>query len=87
MSAQCPQDGGFIGGAGCSHRNHTHSEFLTTLLDAPAREITTKECDTALEEGFYVDSADGSRVGFGKSLKHHLVFCPTQISDCWYAIV
>ena len=34
MSGHCPQDGGFIGDAGCTHPNHQHSEFVKSMLEA-----------------------------------------------------
>ena len=81
MPDQCPQDGGFIGDAGCSHPNHQHSELTESLMKSPVKEITPKECDHALNEGFYVDSKDGARVGFGKRLKEHIENGPKHTKD------
>lgn len=73
MSGHCPQDGGFIGDAGCTHPNHQHSELVKGLLEAKEpREISSAECDAALNEGFYVNNPDGVRVGFGKRLLDHI---------------
>jgi len=72
MPDKCPQDGGFIGESGCTHPNHKHSALTESLMKSPVKEITPNECDHALKEGFYVDSKDGSRVGFGKNLKGHI---------------
>lgn len=69
MSGRCPQDGGFIGDAGCTHPNHWHSELVRGLLSAESpREISPADCDLALTEGFYVDNPEGKRVGFGAAL-------------------
>ena len=60
MSGHCPQDGGFIGDAGCTHPNHQHSEFVKSMLEAKTpRTVSPADCDRALHEGFYVNSADG----------------------------
>lgn len=72
MSGRCPQDGGFIGEAGCTHPNHRHSDLVRGLLEGELREISPGDCDRALTEGFYVDSPEGRRVGFGKALARHL---------------
>ena len=73
MSGHCPQDGGFIGDAGCTHPNHQHSELVKRLLSAKEpREISSAECDAALKEGFYVSGQDGKRIGFGDALNRHL---------------
>jgi len=72
VSEHCPQDGGFIGDAGCTHPHHEHSELVKRILSGDAHEITEQEADAALSEGFYVDGANGVRVGFGKTLKKHL---------------
>jgi hypothetical protein len=73
MSEHCSQDGGFIGKAGCTHPNHQHSELVKGLLAEKApRMISAVDCDAALKEGFYVDSVNGKRIGFGSSLDRHL---------------
>ena len=73
MSDHCPQDGGFIGKCGCTHPNHQHSKLVDGLLkEKSPRAVSKGECDAALDEGFYVDSGSGRRVGFGKNLKDHL---------------
>ena len=76
MSEHCPQDGGFIGDAGCTHPNHQHSELVKGLLAGSSpgghlRDITSGEFDAALDEGFYVNGANGQRIGFGKALLRH----------------
>jgi len=76
VSEHCPQDGGFIGDAGCTHPNHQHSELVKGLLSGTdprghLRDITPEEFDAALNEGFYVDGANGRRIGFGKALLRH----------------
>ena len=76
MSGHCPQDGGFIGDAGCTHPNHQHSELVKSLLVGTdprghLREISPDEFDAAVSEGFYVDGANGQRMGFGKALLRH----------------
>ncbi|MCL1857324.1 MAG: hypothetical protein FWF84_06790 [Kiritimatiellaeota bacterium] len=70
--ANCPKDGGFIGKSGCTHPNHVYSAETQRLLDSPPKTITAKEADAALGEGFYIQSKNGDRVGFGKPLKAHL---------------
>ena len=74
MSEHCPQDGGFIGDAGCTHPNHQHSDLVKGLLAAAKspRPISPHECDAALREGFYVNTATGQRVGFGHHLDEHI---------------
>lgn len=76
MTEHCPQDGGFIGDAGCSHENHEHSELVQGIIDdgkaKKLRAISEADCDAALTEGFYVNAPGGKRVGFGKSLLKHL---------------
>jgi len=73
MSEQCPKDGGFIGKSGCKHPNHEHSELVKGIMSAKnPRMISPKDCDTALNEGFYVNVAGGDRVGFGHQLAEHL---------------
>ncbi len=69
----CPNDGGFLGEGGCTHPNHEHSPLVKKLLtaDQPER-MSVSDCDTALDEGFTVKSADGTDTAFGKSLKVHL---------------
>ena len=74
MSDRCPQDGGFIGDAGCTHPNHAHSERVQKIVDGaknPAM-IRAEDATAALEEGFYVENPNGQRVGFGKRLLGHV---------------
>ncbi len=70
MSDHCPQDGGFIGKAGCTHPNHQHSELVKKLIDNAASpvEMSMENARAALSEGFYVTDPEGKRVGFGKNL-------------------
>lgn len=72
MSERCPQDGGFIGDAGCPHPNHGHSELVRGLLASRPRAISPREADAALREGFHVNSAFNTRVGFGAKLAKHI---------------
>ena len=72
MSEHCPQDGGFIGDAGCTHPNHRHSELVRGLLAAKPHPIPPRDCDAALREGFYVSTAFNTRVGFGPHLDAHI---------------
>ncbi len=74
MNKHCPQDGGFIGKSGCTHQNHQHSEFVKSLIASASspHKITPADCDRALREGFYVNTASGARVGFGEHLSNHL---------------
>ncbi len=73
MSEHCSQDGGFIGKAGCTHPNHQHSELVKGLLaEKSPRMISAGDCDAALKEGFYVDGANGKRIGFGNDLLEHI---------------
>ena len=73
MSEHCPQDGGFIGDAGCTHPNHQHSELVKGLLAAEEPHmISPADCDAALTEGFYVRNPEGKQVGFGKKLLDHI---------------
>ena len=77
MSEHCPQDGGFIGDAGCTHPNHQHSELVKGIIVSAAPRgrlhlISEAEAEAALKEGFYVDAANGHRIGFGKTLLEHL---------------
>jgi hypothetical protein len=73
MSEHCTQDGGFIGQSGCTHPNHQHSDLVKSLLgEELPRMITSPECDIALKEGFFVQGANGKRIGFGLSLDRHL---------------
>jgi hypothetical protein len=74
MSKNCSQDGGFIGKSGCTHPNHNHSELVKGLI-AKAKKpclISSREADAALREGFYVNSAYTTRVGFGEKLIIHI---------------
>ena len=77
MSEHCPQDGGFIGAAGCTHPNHQHSELVEGIIANAAPRghlhlISEAEAEIALKEGFYVKSPDGKRIGFGKGLLEHI---------------
>ena len=77
MTEHCPQDGGFIGDAGCTHENHEHSELVKGIIDKSAQKgfkpdfMSELEAEAALEEGFYVNGPNGKRIGFGKSLLRH----------------
>lgn len=72
-SKHCPQDGGWIGDAGCTHPNHEHSALVKRLLATKTpRPIDPRDCDAALREGFYVNTKTGERVGFGPQLAEHL---------------
>ena len=74
MSDRCPQDGGFIGDAGCTHPNHAHSERVQKIVNGaknPAM-IRAEDATAALEEGFYVENPNSQRVGFGKRLLGHI---------------
>lgn len=55
MSGHCPQDGGFIGAAGCTHPRHAHSPLVKRILNAkqPTR-LEEYQARRALKEGFYV---------------------------------
>ena len=72
MSEHCPQDGGFIGAAGCTHPNHRHSELVRGIMSGEPKMISAAEDTAALTEGFYANNPDGRRVGFGKKLLTHL---------------
>ena len=77
MSEHCPQDGGFIGDAGCTHPNHQHSELVQGIIvNAMPRGhlhlISEAEAEAALKEGFYVNDPSGKRVGFGHGLLEHI---------------
>lgn len=74
MTKKCPQDGGFIGDAGCTHPNHQHSELVKGLLanSSSPKMISAKDADMALAEGFYAKNQEGKRVAFGKKLLDHL---------------
>ncbi len=77
MTEHCPQDGGFIGDAGCTHPNHEHSPLVTGIIERSAAKgykpdfVSELEAEAALEEGFYVNGPNGKRIGFGKSLLRH----------------
>lgn len=74
MPEQCPKDGGFIGSCGCTHPNHEHSALVKQVI-ADSRdpyEIEPDDAAAALEEGFYVNSRHGTRVGFGRQLLEHI---------------
>ena len=72
MSERCPQDGGFIGDAGCTHPNHRHSELVQRIVSGEPKMISAAEAEAALKEGFYVKNPEGRRVGFGKKLLEHI---------------
>ena len=72
MSEHCPQDGGFIGDAGCTHPNHQHSELVKGIMSGEPKTISTHDAEAALNEGFYVKNPEGKQVGFGKKLLAHL---------------
>ena len=76
MTEHCPEDGAFMGDAGCTHPNHQHSKLVQGIIaDGKAKKLHTvseADCDAALTEGFYVDGPNGKRIGFGKSLLRHL---------------
>ena len=77
MSEHCPQDGGFIGDAGCTHPNHQHSDLVKGVIANAAPRghlhlISAADAEAALREGFYVDDPSGKRVGFGKGLLEHI---------------
>ena len=77
MSEHCPQDGGFIGDAGCTHPNHQHSELVKGIIANAAPRghlhlISEAEAEAALTEGFYVKNPEGKQVGFGKGLLEHI---------------
>lgn len=74
MSDHCPQDGGFIGDAGCTHPNHQHSELVRKVLSSASnpREMSAADAESALREGFYVKNPEGKSVAFGGKLLTHL---------------
>ena len=77
MSEHCPQDGGFIGDAGCTHPNHQHSELVRGIVANAAPRghlhlISEADAEAALKEGFYVKNKEGKLVGFGKKLLDHI---------------
>lgn len=72
MSEHCPQDGGFIGDAGCTHPNHEHSELVKSIMSGSPRMISDVDASAALKEGFYVQNPNGKRVGFGEDLLKHI---------------
>ena len=77
MSEHCPQDGGFIGAAGCTHPNHQHSELVRGIIvnampRGHLRLISEAEAEAALKEGFYVKNPEGKMVGFGHGLLEHI---------------
>lgn len=75
MREHCPEDGAFIGDAGCTHPNHQHSKLVECIIsDGKAKKLRTispADCAAALTEGFYVDGPNGKRIGFGKKLLEH----------------
>lgn len=72
MSAHCPQDGGFVGAAGCTHPRRAHSPLVKKILAAKSpKKMLPEEVDAALGEGFYV-KCGSHRVGFGKRLLDHI---------------
>lgn len=76
MTEHCPEDGAFIGDAGCTHPNHQHSKLVEGIIaDGKAKKLRTvseADCDAALTEGFYVDGPNGKRIGFGRKLLEHI---------------
>ena len=74
MTKKCPQDGGFIGDAGCTHPNHQHSELVKKVISSSTNPSMMSEADatSALTEGFYVSDPSGKRLGFGKGLLNHI---------------
>ena len=72
MSDRCPQDGGFIGDAGCTHPNHQHSELVKGIMNGEPKTISAHDAEAALKEGFYVKNPEGRKVGFGRKLLAHL---------------
>ena len=77
MSEHCPQDGGFIGDAGCTHPNHQHSDLVKGIIVSAAPRgrlhlISEAEAEAALKEGFYVKNPEGKMVGFGHGLLEHI---------------
>ena len=86
MSEHCPQDGGFIGDAGCTHPNHQHSELVKGIIvNAMPRGhlhlISEADAEAALKEGFYVNDPSGKRVGFGHGLLEHIDNDPNHAPD------
>lgn len=73
MSTHCPQDGGFIGAAGCTHPHHAHSPLVKRIINAKTPQaIPSSDARTALHEGFYIDAPNKERVGFGRKLLSHI---------------
>jgi len=73
MSAHCPQDGGFIGAAGCTHPRHAHSPLVKKILATKHPEkLEAYLSRRALKEGFYADDPAGARIGFGTRLLDHI---------------
>lgn len=72
MSGRCPQDGGFIGEAGCTHPNHRHSDLVRGLLEGEPKTISAGDAEAALREGFYARNPEGRLVGFGERLLSHI---------------
>ena len=81
MSEHCPQDGGFIGDAGCTHPNHQHSELVKGIISGEPKLISVADAENALKEGFYVDDPSGKRVGFGNGLLEHIDNDPNHSPD------
>ena len=86
MSEHCPQDGGFIGDAGCTHPNHQHSVLVTGIIvNAMPRGhlhlISEADAEAALKEGFYVNDPSGKLVGFGHGLLEHIDNDPNHAPD------
>ena len=52
MSDHCPQDGGFIGDAGCTHQNHQHSELVKKVLASASNphEMSASDAEQLYEE-------------------------------------
>lgn len=74
MSGHCPQDGGFIGDAGCTHPNHRHSELVRRIVSSASdpHEMPSSDAADALREGFYVRNPKGRGVAFGRRLLDHI---------------
>lgn len=86
MSEHCPQDGGFIGDAGCTHPNHQHSVLVKGIIvNAMPRGhlhlISEADAEAALKEGFYVNDPSGKLVGFGHGLLEHIDNDPNHAPD------
>ena len=47
MSEHCPQDGGFIGDAGCTHPNHQHSELVKGIMSGKVSSVSEEDATAA----------------------------------------